>query len=112
MFILAHEGIKSDPQRKEHYFACSVVLYSILFSFSTWGESFFIAIQLVILLGLMFHYNQHMMYMAAFAPIYGVVVWFLISGLASMELLAALQASVIFLMLGSRVRRHAYTSSI
>ena len=105
---------KSDLQRKEHYFACNVVLYSILFffSFSTWGESFFIAIQLFILLGLMFHYNQQMMYMAAFAPIYGVVVWCLISGLASMELLAALQASVIFLMLGSRVRRHAYTSSV
>ena len=112
MFVLAHEGIRSDLQRKEHYFACNVVLYSILFSFSTWGESFFIAIQLFILLCLMFHYNQQMMYMAAFVPIYGVVVWCLISGLASMELLAALQASVIFLMLGSRVRRHAHTSLV
>ena len=56
----------------------------------------------------MFHYNHHMMYVAAFAPIYGVVVWCLISGLASIELLAALQASVIFLMLGSRVRSHAH----
>ena len=79
-------------------------LRAILLSLSTWGESLFIAIQVIILLGLLFYYNDHMMYTGIFVPVYGTAVWYLTSGLASMELLSTLQASVIILMLASRVR--------
>ena len=44
------------------------------------------------------------MYTGIFVPVYGTAVWYLTSGLASMELLSTLQASVIILMLASRVR--------
>jgi len=77
--------------------------YAKGFPFSTWGESLFIAIQVIILLGLLFYYNEHMMYTGIFVPVYGTAVWYLTSGLASMELLSTLQASVIILMLASRL---------
>ena len=72
-------------------------------SCSSWGESFFIAVQLCILLAQMFYYNQQMIYMAVFCPVYGAVVWFLTSQFASIELLSMLQACVIPLLLTSRV---------
>ena len=71
---------------------------------SAWGESFFIAIQNVVILFLMFHYNSHRMYLAIFAPVYGVGVWYLTSSFVSIELLSTLQACVIPLMVISRVR--------
>ena len=51
----------------------------------------------------MFYYNHHMVYMAAFVPVYAAAAWFLTSDLASIELLSMLQACVIPLLLTSRV---------
>ena len=70
---------------------------------SSWGESFFIAVQVCILLFQMFYYNQQLVYMAIFCPVYASTVWFLTSDLATMELLSVLQTSVIPLLLVSRV---------
>lgn len=51
----------------------------------------------------MFYYNHHLVYLVVMAPIYGGVVWYLTSDLASIELLSSLQAAVIPLMTFSRV---------
>ena len=72
-------------------------------SCSSWGESFFIAIQVCILLAQMFYYNKQMICMSVFWPVYGVAIWFLTSNFASIELLSMLQACVIPLLLTSRV---------
>ena len=71
--------------------------------YSSWGESFFIAVQVVVLLALMFYYNNHAVYMLVFLPVYGGTLWYLNSDLVTMEILATLQASVIPMMLLSRV---------
>ena len=78
--------------------------FSPVHSFSSWGESFFIAIQLCILLSQMFYYNKHMVYMAIFSPVYASAIWLLTSDLISIEVLSMLQACVIPLLLTSRVR--------
>lgn len=71
---------------------------------STWGESLFIALQVVVILGLMFHYNSHMLFLAVFVPAYASLAWYLTSDLASMAVLSALQASVTPVLIASRVR--------
>ena len=71
--------------------------------YSSWGESFFIAVQVVVLLALMFYYNNHAVYILVFLPVYGGTLWYLNSDLVTMEILATLQASVIPMMLLSRV---------
>ena len=60
-------------------------------SCSSWGESVFIAVQVVVMLLLMFHYNHHILYFMVLAPIYAAVVWSLTSDLPSMALLSTLQ---------------------
>ena len=79
---------------------------------STWGESFFIAVQVLVLLLLMYHYNKQMVHLAVFGPLYGVIVWYLTSDLVTMEILTMLQASVIPLMLISRVCDVMYYSCV
>ena len=71
---------------------------------SAWGESCFILVQIIILLVLMFYYNQQSIYLILFLPVYGASAWFLASGNVTEEILGTLQASVIPMMLLSRVR--------
>ncbi len=72
--------------------------------YSAWGESFFIALQNVIIISLMFNYKNQRILIAVFAPVYSILAWYLTSDLASMELLSTLQTAVIPLMMLSRVR--------
>ncbi|XP_064394212.1 mannose-P-dolichol utilization defect 1 protein homolog [Halichondria panicea] len=72
------------------------------FPFSAWGESFFIALQNVIIISLMFNYKNQRILIAVFAPVYSILAWYLTSDLASMELLSTLQTAVIPLMMLSR----------
>ena len=62
------------------------------------------AIQVLIILILMFYYNRTMVYLAVFAPVYGVTVFYLTSKFASLVLLSTLQGSVIPLAISSMVR--------
>jgi mannose-P-dolichol utilization defect protein 1 len=73
------------------------------FAFSSWGESFFIAIQVVVLLALMFVYDQQTVYLLVFLPCLAGVVLYLMSGLATPNVLSMLQTSVIPMMLLSRL---------
>ena len=70
---------------------------------SAWGENFFIAVQVTIILCLMFYYNQNIIYLGAFAPVYGVLVWYLTSQYVSLTVLSTLQGCVIPLVISSRV---------
>lgn len=72
------------------------------FTFSAWGESLFIAVQVLILMSLMFHLNGDYPHFLVF-PLYGGVVWYLTSPYISMDMLGILQASVIPLILSSRL---------
>ena len=71
--------------------------------FSSWGESFFIAIQVVILMMMMFHYNKQLSYMVVFLAAYSGIVWYLLSPYVTTEILTALQALNIPLIVASRV---------
>lgn len=51
----------------------------------------------------MFSYNNQRVFLGLFAPVYGSAVWYLTSDLVPIELLSALQAAVIPLMVLSRV---------
>ena len=70
---------------------------------SAWGENFFIAVQVTIILTLMLYYNQNFIYLVVFAPVYGVLVWYLTSQYASLAVLSTLQGCVIPLIISSRV---------
>ena len=74
---------------------------------SSWGESFFIFIQMLILIFLMFLFNQHLTYLLLFLPVFTLALWILTSDLVTMNVLSTLQASVIPMMLLSRVGRVA-----
>ena len=52
----------------------------------------------------MFYYNHHSTYLLIFLPVYAGAVLYLTSGMATDEILSTLQASVIPIMLLSRVR--------
>ena len=93
--------ISTDNRVLKEVLTCSFL--PSFHSCSSWGESFFIAIQVCVLLVQMFYYNKQMVYMAAFSPVYGAAIWFLTSEFASIELLSMLQACVIPLLLTSRV---------
>lgn len=81
------------------------IYYIILFlTCSTWGESFFISIQVLIILILMAVINGHIMLLFPSLVVYTCGVWYLVSGLAPSNLTTTLQAMVIPLMLASRVR--------
>lgn len=54
---------------------------------STWGESFFILVQVLVILFLMFHYDGQLYWLAAIAPVFAAMCWYLTSGHASLELL-------------------------
>lgn len=71
---------------------------------SSWGESFFIAVQVILLLTLMFYYNSHSAYLLLFAPSYAGIVWYLTSDVVTAEILGVLQTLGIPIMLLSRVR--------
>ncbi|CAI8019478.1 Mannose-P-dolichol utilization defect 1 protein homolog [Geodia barretti] len=73
------------------------------FAFSSWGESFFIAIQVVVLLALMFVYDKQTVYLLVFLPCFAGVILYLVSGLATPNALSMLQTSVIPMMLLSRL---------
>lgn len=72
-------------------------------TYSSWGESFFILVQVIVILILMFHYNKQLQLLMLLAPLYVVMCWYLTSEYVSLDLLGMLQTSVIFLLLSSRV---------
>ncbi len=57
----------------------------------------------MVLLLLMYYYNNQFLQVVALVPVYMGGVWYLTSGQASMATLGALQASVIPLLVFSRV---------
>lgn len=77
--------------------------YANGFPFSTWGETLFIAVQVVILLSLMLYYNNQMKYAFAFPPVVAFAVWILSSGVLSMNALTYCQTTALPIMLLSRV---------
>ena len=62
------------------------------------------AVQVVLLLALMFYYNSQSVFLLFFLPAYGGLVWYLMSDFATSEILSTLQTSVIPILLLSRVR--------
>ena len=78
--------------------------FPVLCFCSSWGESFFITVQVILLLILMFYYNQQSAYLMLFFPILAGIVWYLTSDLVTTEILGYLQTSAIPMMLLSRVR--------
>eukprot|EP00731_Ephydatia_muelleri_P030236 Em0021g759a len=77
--------------------------YANGFPFSTWGETLFITIQVIILLSLMFYYNRQTTYALAFPPLVAFAAWILSSGILSMDALTYCQAATLPIMLLSRV---------
>ena len=77
---------------------CSSSSYS-----STWGETLFITIQVIILLCMMFYYNRQTTLALAFPPLAAFAAWVLCSGMLSMDVLTYCQATTLPIMLLSRV---------
>ena len=75
----------------------------VFFYSSTWGETLFITIQVIILLSLMFYYNRQTTYALAFPPLVAFAAWILSSGILSMDALTYCQAATLPIMLLSRV---------
>lgn len=79
--------------------------YCDSFLHSTWGETLFIGIQVVIILVLMLVLTGNLHMVAMFLPLYGAIIWFLTSEYVSIALLATCQGMVIPLFLSSRVSK-------
>ncbi|XP_019854065.1 PREDICTED: mannose-P-dolichol utilization defect 1 protein-like [Amphimedon queenslandica] len=112
-FPQIYKIVKNYSTESISYLACILELGAVTFSstynyekgfpFSTWGESFFISVQVLIILILMAVIRQHVLIIAPFLIAYSAGVWFLVSGLAPGGLNTTLQAIVIPLMLASRL---------
>lgn len=77
--------------------------YAKEFPFSTWGESFFVGVQVVIIIMLMCMVRKQLSFLLIFLPTYCGLVWYLTSEYVPMNILMTLQGSVVFLVIGSRM---------
>lgn len=71
--------------------------------YSTWGEAFFIAIQVFAIVCLMFLIERKLLHMVVFVLVYLGVSYCFIAEIIPMEILQTLQGSTILLMIISKV---------
>lgn len=88
-------GISFTSLLLELHAITSMLSYSIArsFPFSTWGDSFFLMVQVVILGALINYYKGKSGLAVIFVLIYAIILYVLISGLTPISVLSALQAS-------------------
>lgn len=89
------EGISFAAICLELFAISSMLAYSLAyeFPFTTWGDSFFLMIQVSIISGLVLYYKGRVMQSVAFMIFYYITLYILTSGITPVTVLAALQAS-------------------